>query len=277
MEYLRDVDLAGFLKSEREQALMQIVNETRDRQSAAVEEAFEQANESEWEKQKQRIMSELLGAFGSSGADLSTYSASTTNTTLSAGRQPLMTRTLMSDVEMEFAKQVFIYNQKVIEGSSTAARPDLLLTFRSLAQKLQHKNIEDIWDMAYFMSGGDSASPPRQPPNEETDQSIDRCMSPPMQSFFVSQAVAYLERGFRDIVQSKVSANLKQARLGGQLGSLALVSAYLRLSVSEKCHLLSVEKFEAEAGQHQPLWPTIYLCLRCGDIDAARLVAQKVA
>lgn len=106
MEYLRDVDLGSFLKSEREQALMQIVNETRERQSADVEEAFEQASEIEWEKQKQKIMNELLGSFGSSSSDMSSSMTSTTSTTLNVNRQSTMSRTLMSDVELEFAKQV---------------------------------------------------------------------------------------------------------------------------------------------------------------------------
>lgn len=173
---------------------------------------------------------------------------------------------------------MFIYNQKIIEGGyNEQTKSDLLLTFRSLSQKLQDKNIEDVWEMVYFMCGGESNAPPRSPPYDETDQSIDRSHSPHMHSFFISQAVAYLERCFREIVHSKVSANLKQARLGGQLGTLALVSAYLRLSVSEKCHLWSYEKYEAEPGvyEQQPLWPTIYLCLRCGDIEAARIVALK--
>lgn len=136
--------------------------------------------------------------------------------------------------------------------------------------------------MVVYMCGGcgESNSPlPRSPPYDETDTSIDRVNTAAMQSFFISQAVAYLERCFREIVHAKVSANLKQARLGGQLGTLALVSAYLRLSVSEKCHLWSYEKYEADATgvfEQQPLWPTIYLCLRCGDIEAARTVALKV-
>lgn len=177
---------------------------------------------------------------------------------------------------------MFIYNQKIIEGSNNTneqSKPDLLLTLRSLVQKLQDKNIEDVWEMAYFMTGDESNVPPRTPPYDETELAIDRAHTPQMQSFFISQAVAYLERCFRELVHSKVSTNLKQARLGGQLGTLALVSAYLRLSVSEKYHLWSYEKYEGDAGGYdqQPLWPTIYLCLRCGDIEAARVVALKVS
>lgn len=115
---------------------------------------------------------------------------------------------------------------------------------------------------------------------DDNEHSLERNTSPQMQSFFVNQAIVYLENCFRELIQSKVNANLKQAKLGGQLGTLALVSAYLRLSVSEKCHQLSVEKFEPDAmnqQQQQPLWPTIYLCLRCGDYEAARFVALKVS
>ena len=52
---------------------------------------------------------------------------------------------------------------------------------------------------------------------------------------------------------------------------MALVSGYLRLPQSEKYHKLSDEFFD----ESQPLWPTIYLCLRCGDVEAARNVAVK--
>lgn len=172
---------------------------------------------------------------------------------------------------------MFIYNQRLIEsniGGSTGGKGDLLQTFRGLSQRLNDKNLEEAWDMLYFMSGGSSPELSRQ--NDETEQSIDRSNSAQMQAFFVAQAVGYLERCFRDIVHAKVSANLKQARLGGQLGTLPLCSAYLRLSVSEKYHLLSVEKFDGDgSGQQQPLWPTIYLCLRCGDAEAARNVALR--
>jgi hypothetical protein len=99
----------------------------------------------------------------------------------------------------------------------------------------------------------------------------DRNNSPQTQAYFVNQATTYLEYCFKELLQNTVNANLKQAKIGGAPGTLALVTGYLRLMQSEKYHKSSEETFD----DHQPLWPTIYLCLRCGDVEAARSVAMK--
>jgi len=80
-----------------------------------------------------------------------------------------------------------------------------------------------------------------------------------------------LEKCFKELLQATVNANLKQAKVGGAPGTLALVSGYLRLSQSEKYHQGCEELFD----DHQPLWPTIYLCIRCGDLQEARNVASR--
>lgn len=268
IEQLRDIDLQSFLKSEKESALMSIIEETRLNTMKEIEESYMTRSEQEWEKQKQKIMQELLGTFN---PDLS-ISAMTSSTLSSrpSGLMPQHHRTIMSDIEMEFAKEVFAYNQKIV--SREKPKPDLLANFTALVQHLNDKNIEDAWNMLYYMSNI---------PSHKTDyddyadaaqvQSYDRDNSLKTQMFFVNQALLYLEYCFKEVIQNTVNSNLKQAKLGGAIGTLSLVSAYLRLSQSEKYHKLSDEKFD----DNQPLWPTIYLCLRCGDIDAARSVALK--
>lgn len=46
---------------------------------------------------------------------------------------------------------------------------------------------------------------------------------------------------------------------------------FLRLQQSEKYH----QNYEETFDDNQPLWPFIYLCLRCGDLEAARSIALK--
>ena len=55
-----------------------------------------------------------------------------------------------------------------------------------------------------------------------------RDQSTKVQVHFVNRAVSYLEQCFKDLLQSTVNANLKQAKIGGAPGTLALVTGYLR-------------------------------------------------
>lgn len=155
---------------------------------------------------------------------------------------------------------------------SVESSPDLLASLLGLVQRMNDKNIEEAWDILNFMT-----SAPRNRTDYDTNQesrvNLDRDTSVEMQSFFVRQAQSYLEHSCKELVKNTVSANLKQAKLGGSLGTLSLVNGYLRLSQSEKYHQFSSP--EEVFDDKQPIWPTIYLCLRCGDVEAARQVAIK--
>ena len=261
IEQLRDIDLQGFLKTERESALMSIIEETRQKTMQETEEAYLISSELEWEKQKQKIMQELLGSFN---PDM-TVSKTTTSIINARGSSQSMSqnRTMMSDIEMEFAKEVFVYNDKIV--AKETPRPELLANFTGLVQRFNDKNLEDAWNMLYYMSN----VPQSFLTEEHTDR--DRDSSPKIQMFFVNQALTYLEHCFKEVLQNTVNANLKQAKMGGAPGTLPLVTGFLRLKESAKYHQRCDETFDDK----QPLWPTIYLCLRCGDIEAAKSVAMK--
>jgi nuclear pore complex protein Nup93 len=275
IDQLRDVDLQSFLKTEKESALMSIIEETRQQTIQEIEESFAAYNELEWEKQKQKIMQELLGSYT---PDLSVSSTTTSNVNISrmqSMRQGTSGssagRSIMNDIEMEFAKEIYNYNEKIINNEQP--RPDLLSNLNNLVQKFQDKNIEDAWNMLNYMSQTNIIDDDQDVNSSTrmTDSKFDRDNSPQQQMFFVNQAITYLEICFRDLIQNTVNANLKQAKLGGAIGTLSLISGYLRLPQSEKYHKLSEEFFDND----QPVWATIYLCLRCGDIEAARNVALK--
>ena len=71
IEQLREIDLQSFLKSERELALMSIIEESRQRTMQQTEEAYLINSDLEWEKQKQKIMQEhSFNSLGSLNADL---------------------------------------------------------------------------------------------------------------------------------------------------------------------------------------------------------------
>ena len=261
IEQLRDIDLQSFLKTERESSLMSIIEETRQKTMQETEETYLINSELEWEKQKQKIMQELLGSFNPD------MSISKTTSSIIKGRSSSTMmpqhRSLMTDIEMEFAKEVFIYNDKIV--AKLTPKPDLLANFTGLVQRFNDKNLEDAWNMLYYMSNVPSKF------IDHSEQHLDRDNSSKIQMFFVNQALGYLEHCFKEVLQNTVNANLKQAKVGGAPGTLPLVTGFLRLKESAKYHNLCEETFDDK----QPLWPTIYLCLRCGDIEAAKSVAIK--
>lgn len=257
LEQLKEIDLKNFLKSEKEACLMSVIEETKTKTIQEIEETFSISDELEWERQKQKIMQDLLGSFNPELA-ISNMTTTTSMNPRSANMNTSMQgRTVMTDIEMEFSKELYLYNQKLINESS-----DLLTNLHSLAQKLDDKNIEELWNMLFFMC---------EMPKSGLAIDGERGQSKNIQIHFVNQAVNYLEHCFKDLLQNTVNANLKLAKIGGAPGTLALVSGYLRLNQSEKYH----QNFEETFDDHQPLWPTIYLCLRCGDIEAARNLAIK--
>lgn len=256
LDQLKEIDLKSFLKSEKEACLMSVIEETKTKTVQDIEETFSISEELEWERQKQKIMQDLLGSFNPELAISHMTTTTTMNPRSATMNTAMQGRTVMTDIEMEFSKEIYLYNQNLIAKDQS----DLLTNFLALVQKLNDKNIEELWNMFYFMC----EMPKSLVAGESREQTK-------VQVHFVNQAVNYLEHCFKELLQSTVNSNLKQAKIGGAPGTLALVTGYLRLNQSEKYY----QNYEETFDDNQPLWPTIYLCLRCGDLEAARAIALK--
>ncbi len=121
---------------------MSVIEETKNQTLKEVDDLFSATDELEWENEKQKILQELIGSFNSDpgiSSGLQTSSAiqsrSIMNTSLLSGANTttsVQNRTIMSEIEMEFSKEIFIYNQKVIYKEQP--KPDLLSSFVNLVQ-----------------------------------------------------------------------------------------------------------------------------------------------
>ena len=67
MEPLRDTDIAGFLRNERENALLSVMEETRQETFAQAERRHWEAVSSEWEGEKKRLLQAMGGAAAAAG------------------------------------------------------------------------------------------------------------------------------------------------------------------------------------------------------------------
>ena len=68
LEPIRDTDIAGFLRNERENALLSVIEETRRDTFEHVEKMHWDAVAAEWDVDKRRILQALTSATGASGS-----------------------------------------------------------------------------------------------------------------------------------------------------------------------------------------------------------------
>ena len=271
IENIKDIDIQQFLRIEKEISLMSIIEETRKNLNKKIEEDYWLNSENEWEKQKQKILNALHSTSGDLFNSMQDSGAATVNTTSSRlqNYNYVQGRSLMNDVEMAFAKTIYLYNDKILSNQQhqqdafNQQKPNLLENFYKLSQKLNDKNIEEIWSMLNFVCNVD----PLPRASKETDSLRNSIQ---MQAQFANNAIKYLESTFKQHLKSYTMSHLEQARIGGVPSTLKLINGYLKLNPSK--YYTSCEEIYID---NQPLWAIIYLCLRCGDYEAARDVARQ--
>ncbi|CAI9720298.1 pore complex Nup93-like [Octopus vulgaris] len=252
LEPVRDTDIEGFLKNERENALLTVIENARKNTLETCEQRLWGSMEEEWEREKQKMLNALLGT----GHQMLDYSQETEQSLLSDAIS-MQGRSALNNVEMAYASQVYIYNKKVLEGGIRLSLQDLFMeAANSLGDKLV---IDKLWSMVEFMVNvpmvTSSAGPPRQ------DKKL-------LQAF-VGQARKYLEHMYVKYVTTMVYENLYKAKRGGKPGTYSLIRSFLNVKYPTP--------MRGEDGllDGHPVWAVIYYCLRCGDLDAVQEVVNK--
>ena len=101
----------------------------------------------------------------------------------------------------------------------------------------------------------------------------------------IDQAKKYLENRYKIYMSTVISEHLRDAQRGGVPSTLNLVGAFVGLKFSNindsmcigkyaKQYIVSFLIFFSFSGldgnvDGKPLWPMVYYCLRCGDIQSA--------
>ncbi|KAM4614069.1 nuclear pore complex protein Nup93 [Discoglossus pictus] len=252
LEPVKDTDIQGFLKNEKDNALLSAIEESRRRTFAMAEEYHRESMLVEWEQVKQRILHTLLAT----GEDALDFTQETESSYISESGAP--GRSSLDNVEMAYARQIYVYNEKIVSGH---LQPSLVDMCAAVAERLDDKNASDLWVMVKQMT--DVKLVPA------TDILKSRC-SVQMQMAFVRQALKFLEESYKNYTLMRVFANLQQAQLGGVPGTYNLVRSFLNIRLPAP--IPGLQDGEVEG---YPVWALIYYCMRCGDLMAAHLVVNK--
>lgn len=249
LEPIADTDIQGLLRNERENALLAVIEETKRNTRLQTEQHFWQAKQNEWEQEKQRILNTLIG----SSSELIDVAAETSNLFSDVSTSRIEGRSTMDSVEMAYARQVYIYNDKVVKGGM---KPNLINLFEEMAQQFEDKRIEDFWAMVREMSSV---------PMTISSDSVTVRTSQDLQMAFIRQGRRYLEHSYIEFISNIIGENLREARLGGIPGVYNLVRGFLKVKLPG-----GIPGLEDGVVEGLPVWPVIYYCIRCGDLEAAK-------
>lgn len=255
IEPLRDTDVVGFLRNERENALLSVIEETRHDTFESAEKQHWEAVSSEWEADKMRILTALSGTNASEASE--SFLPRTEMTRIH--ESTLGTRSSMDSVEMAYAYQVGQYNETVTRGGLRPALADIL---SSLFPEERDSEVAMMWEMVMRMAEITPPPPSSDPAKYRVSQAIAKVV--------VAKSKAYLESAFLKFVKTTVFSNLQRAELGGVPGTYHLVRSYLNVHIST--HTPGLEDGLVDG---VPVWPLIYYCLRCGDFSAAIQAASE--
>ncbi|KAF3854483.1 hypothetical protein F7725_022538 [Dissostichus mawsoni] len=253
LEPVKDTDIQGFLKNERDNALLSAIEESRRRTFLLAEEYHRESMLVQWEQVKQRVLHTLLGA----GEDALDFSQDVEPSFVSEVTAP--GRSALDSVEVAYGRQIYIFNEKIVNGH---IQPNLGDLCASVAESLDDKNVSDMWLMVKQMT--DVLLVPAK-------DTLKSRISVEMQMAFVRQALNFLENSYKNYTMVTVFGNLHQAQLGGVPGTYQLVCSFLNIKLPGP--LPGMQDGEIEG---HPVWAVIYYCLRCGDLNAAMQVVNRV-
>ncbi|NWX92033.1 NUP93 protein, partial [Nothoprocta ornata] len=251
LEPVKDTDIQGFLKNEKDNALLSAIEESRKRTFAMAEEYHRESMLVEWEQVKQRILHTLLA----SGEDALDFTQE--NEPSYAGEVGPPGRSSLDNVEMAYARQIYIYNEKIVNGH---LQPNLVDLCAAVAE-LDDKNISEMWAMVKQMTDV-TLVPASDVLKVRTNMEV--------RMEFVRQALHYLEQSYKNYTFVTVFGNLHQAQLGGVPGTYQLVRSFLNIKLPAPVPGLQ----DGEVEGH-PVWALIYYCMRCGDLTAAMHVVKR--
>jgi len=252
-----DTDIEGFLRNERENAILAIVEEQKQNTFCDVEKRYWQTQMKAWENEKQQILNRLIGSDGALNFshEINEYRGlGVTQNKEAAGVNP---RTSMGPWELAYAREIHEFNDEVIEGKLS---PNLAELCRNGAEKMKEVNISALWMMVSYMT----ETVPLGTANSTTDIRTSKHYLEKL----INQARTYLEHSYKEYMQNCVYARPHVAQLGGTPGTLNLVKSFL------KVFPVSGVGYEDGDIDGIPLWAVIFYCLRCGDLEAVMEVVK---
>ncbi|XP_064549451.1 nuclear pore complex protein Nup93-1 [Drosophila montana] len=230
-----DTDVCTFLKNERENAILSVIEDTNKNISDSVSKQKWANLISSWNEEKTRLLDALIGP-SQNFIDLQRLPD---QTILNPECHPL---SCLDKMGLLYAQELCQYNALVLKGGS---RPNLVQKYAQLTNTFGDARLTDMWTLLSCVTQvsevhqGDPIKSRQQRPE------------------FVLNAKLYLEQRYRVYINSLVT-------VASDADSYQLVRAYVSRCFSGQ---QAIGLVDTAGGK--PLWPLIYYSLRCGAVETA--------
>lgn len=299
---IRETDIQGFMRHEREKAVIQVEEEIKTVSKEQVDKQYWHTVMKDWDKEKLELLNFISGPTNEgTDIDLTTdvtisspnrHETTLFNTTTRSRTEPIISpspfsgrsihnlvdtkaaKSNMDYTEIIYAKCLMNFVDQVVSSSS---RPDLIKKFIEDVQKeITETNISDLWDtVSSIISCCD--------PIRVGSDPIKLRQGLQFQVKFVISSRSLLERKYREYAETTVHGCLD--RLDNDPKSCyTLMKNFLSLkSPSWLSNITVLNSTISDMGMNSddgaveghPVWNFIWHCLRAGMVEAAIEVAQK--
>ncbi|KAK6632192.1 hypothetical protein RUM44_007223 [Polyplax serrata] len=250
LEPIADIDVKLFLKNEYENGILSVIALNQKQSAQNIRKTTWSHTKRIWQTEKNKIANAMLESKTS-------YLDFAAPVEESFVQEIPSAKSMLSHEEMVYAKEVAEYNKTIMTG---LVYPNLINNFYAVSKSFNDKKVIELWEMVKYMAD----IPPRP-----VGDVIEARATQAVQNILISQAKKYLEERYRAFMTNVVSTNLQKAMRGGIPGTYPLVRSFVGIRVSSNLPL------EDGCIDGQPVWPLIYYCLRCGDVNAALQVALQ--
>jgi nuclear pore complex protein Nup93 len=287
IEAIAETDIKGFLKSQRENAIMKIIDDVKKSTTDKTDKLYLDNLHREWDEQKLKILNALVGPeeemtdFATS-FDITSIRSQTISP---APKQRLYFEqslidtsaiTAMNLTETAFAKEVIKYVDQIVFGG---IRYNIANTFYTKVAKetIGESLIMDLWEMVSTLLSNDI------PVSNDCDPLINRYNSM-LNTYLIRQSKLFLEKKFVQSMQGIVNPSIAPPVSQSTSVIYKLIKDYLNI----KTPFLLNSSLNLSFGSTNvsnntedglvdglPIWCFIWHCLRAGSVDAAIEVAQK--
>ncbi|CAD5117218.1 DgyrCDS6014 [Dimorphilus gyrociliatus] len=251
LEPVHETDIESFLKNERENALLSAIEHSRRRTAEEVEKNHWECLESEWEREKQKLLNALVS--GQEALELPSQDITAADYTLSHARSS------MNQNELLYAKQIELYNKNTL---NRILDNDLVKKLEKAGSQMNDNSIETLWRMVRIVTAISI-------PSEANALAFRNGFK--FQSEFIRRCLNLLEEQYATYLENIVNSNMYSAQRGGIPGTLNTVKSFLKVRLRDQFTASLVER----TTDGNPVWPAIFYCLRSGDIDGAIEVASS--
>ncbi|XP_016973058.1 nuclear pore complex protein Nup93-1 [Drosophila rhopaloa] len=246
LDPVTDTDVQGYLKNERENAILSVIDETNRSIFESVERQKWRCIYAEWGEEKESLLNALVGPGQQDFPDVQRHMVPT------AMADEPTPYSRMNVIQQLYAKQITAYNESVINGSQ---RNNLVSTFAHLSHdSFDDSLVTEMWNVLEFMTAVTPLS-----------RNIDPIKSRQTAPQFIQQARTYLERRYKTYMNKVIEQNLVLARRGGIPNVYNVVGSYVGVTFQQPQSLYGLH----DVSNGRPLWPLIYYSLRSGDLGAA--------